>query len=216
MSMVMIITVSAWAGGSRTPMGSAALPHIQGSLDDAEKTAADFLNAWTLDSYDTMYNLLTVNSRDAFSRHEFERLYADATDTMTIFPAGKSYVVTNAIQQGALAEIAYNMTFKTHLFDSFTDAARVLHLISAAEGWRVAWSPGDIFVEMKNGAVINVLRSDLTRGNIYDRNGEVIVDENGISIRVALLTNNYPGGDPGSCFNELARVFKSRSAEQLK
>src|SRR5581483_5359073 len=51
---------------------------------------------------------------------------------------------------------------------------------------------------------------------IYDRDGNVIADQNGTAIRVTLLTQSYPDGNPADCFDELARVFKNRSAEQMQ
>jgi penicillin-binding protein 2 len=191
-------------------------PTLQLNVDDAARVAADFLYAWTIDSYYGMYNLLTINSRDAYSLKDFQALYTDTEHKMTVLPGGKSYTLTNAIRQGNTADIAYNMTFKTETFGDFTDSVRLLHLISTSDGWRVAWSPGDIFADMKAGARLVVDESTTNRANIYDRDGQVIADQNGVVVRVTLHTKTYPGGNPDNCFYELARVFKTRSAEQMK
>ncbi|HVO44143.1 MAG TPA: penicillin-binding transpeptidase domain-containing protein, partial [Aggregatilineales bacterium] len=187
------------------------------SLDEAQRVAADFLNAWVNGQYDVMYGLLAVNSRDAFAFADFQAAYSDAEKTVTLLPEGdnKSYALTNAILQGATASVAYDMTFKTRSLGSFTDPGRVLTLVTTPDGWRVAWSPGDIFAEMRDGAVLRFTHSQPTRASIYDRDGQVIADEQGEARTITLLTKSYPTGNPEDCFRELARVFKVRTAEQM-
>jgi penicillin-binding protein 2 len=185
-------------------------------LDDAQRVAGQFLNAWTLNGYDAMYSLLAVNSRDAFPFDEFKRDYTTAETTITVKPDGKSYTLTNAIQQDTHADIAYDMTFKTESVGDFTDSGRVLHLISTSDGWRVAWSLGDVFAEMRDGATLSFTHSQPTRGNIYDSDGDVIADEQGEARTITLLTKSYPTGNPDDCFRELANVFKVRTAEEMK
>ncbi len=77
-----------------------------------------------------------------------------------------------------------------------------------SDGWQVAWSPADIFAKIKDGAILAVQQSMPTRANIYDRDGQVIADENGVLVRVTLHTRAYPGGNPANCFTELARVLR--------
>lgn len=186
------------------------------NVDEAQQVAADFLNAWTLDSYDGMYKLLTVNSHDAFARTDFEKAYTDAEHTMTLLPQGKSFDLISTVQVDTGVEVGYDMTFKTQLFGTFTDPGRVIHLVNTADGWRVAWSMGDIFAEMKDGGFLTLKQGTLTRGNIYDRAGDAIADENGFAVVVTLLTKTYPTGNPVDCFAALAQVFKARTADQLK
>src|SRR5258708_5387790 len=217
--ILMVLTLASACTAQSTlniPASTSISTPIPLTLDDAQRTASDFLNAWLQDNYNAMYGLVTINSRDAFPFQEFAGLYKDAESTLGLVPGGKSYVLTSALQQGNTADIAYDETFDTRLFGKFTDSARILQLVSVPEGWRVAWSPGSIFAEMKNGAVLYVVQTGLTRGNIYDREGAVIADMNGVAIRIKLLTKAYPGGNPDNCFNELARVLKNRSAQQMK
>lgn len=191
-------------------------PALRHSLEEAGRVAADFLNAWVMDNYDAMYTLLTTNSRDAYGRADFEKLYRDTEAIFTLKPGGKTYTLTQAINQGATAQIAYDMTFDTQLFGQFTDPNRVMLLVSTAEGWRVGWTPGDILAEFKNGASLRVDQTQPNRGNIYGRDGEVIADQNGRLVVVTLRTRTYPGNNPDACFARLAEVFRARTAEQMK
>src|SRR5690349_18693606 len=129
--LCLICAVAACASNPKLgaqPTGTPNQPTAQLTVEEAEHVAADFLNAWKLDSYDGMYGLLAVNSRDAFARPDFEQLYTDTERKLTLLPEGKSYALTNAIRQGAnAADVAYDMTFKTSLFGDFVDKDRILH-----------------------------------------------------------------------------------------
>lgn len=191
-------------------------PPNTGALREAQRIAADFLNAWRLENFSAMHNLLALNSRDANPLPEFEAFYRAAHARLTLKPEGLRYSFANAILRASEAAIAYDLRFETSYFGSFEDTNRLLRLVNTEEGWRVAWSRGDLFSEMANGAVLEVTQARLTRGNIYDRDGEVIADMNGVSLAVTLLTRSYPTNNPAACFAELARLFPARSAETLE
>ncbi|MCS6870712.1 MAG: penicillin-binding transpeptidase domain-containing protein [Anaerolineae bacterium] len=185
------------------------------ALREAQRVAADFLNAWRLENFSAMHALLALNSRDAYPLPDFEAFYRAAHARLTLKPEGLRYNFASAILRGAEAAVAYDLRFETSSFGSFEDKDRIMRLVNTEEGWRVAWSRGDLFAEMADGAVLDVIQSRLTRGNIYDREGEVIADMNGITLAVTLLTRSYPTDNPEACFAELARVFPARSAETL-
>ncbi|HRE47366.1 MAG TPA: penicillin-binding transpeptidase domain-containing protein [Aggregatilineales bacterium] len=183
-------------------------------LIEAQRAAADFLNAWAAENFDAMYALLTANSKDAYSRDGFEREYRATAKTLTL--KRLTYTLTSAIHQGTFADIAYDLHIETDLFGIFTDSARLLQFVAMPEGWRLAWTPAYIFSEFKDGAALEVITTATNRGNIYDRDGFTIADQNGQLIVVTLRTQKYPTNDPERCFAALAEVFPLRSAERLK
>lgn len=183
------------------------------TLDDAQRTAADFLNAWVEDGYLSMYNLLTLNSRDATPFETFERSYRATAKTMTTQKL--QYSLANAIQQNGVAQIAYDITFQTQLFGEISDTNRVLALVAAPDGWRVAWTPGDILAEFKDGGFLDVERTVPNRGNIYGRDGDVIADQNGQVLVGTMYTKEFPAG-PDACYAALAQVYGKRTPEQIK
>ncbi|MFQ3536327.1 MAG: penicillin-binding transpeptidase domain-containing protein [Aggregatilineales bacterium] len=212
------VLLGACRGTSATPALDVATPTPatgNSSLREAQRVAADFLNAWRVENFSAMHSLLALNSRDAYPLPDFEAFYRAAHAQITLKPGGLRYSFANAILRGAEAAIAYDLRFETSFFGSFEDKDRVLRLVNTEEGWRVAWSRGDLFAEMADGAALEVIRTRLTRGNIYDREGEVIADMNGVTLAVTLLTRSYPTDNPEACFAELARVFPARSAETL-
>ena len=204
------------ADGADKVQPAAAGPTLALTIEQAQQTAGDFLNAWNAGNYDAMYSLLHVKTQGTITRADFATSYTRAEQTLTVLAGGKSYAFSNAIQQGDHAQIAYGMTFKTRLFGTVNDSDRVLTLESTAQGWRIAWSAGDVFAEMKDGAVLDLITSTPNRGNIYDRDGNVLADQNGQQVTVTLLTEHYPTNDPDGCFTQLARVFPARDAAALK
>jgi len=218
--LLLLIVVTA-CNSTSTPTATQLTPTLantpnRAAMNEAQRTVADFLNAWVSDNYDAMYNLLTANSRDANPRDDFEKLYRDTEKTITLMPAGKSYSLASAISQGESVDVAYDMSFKTQLFGEFTDPGRVMHVVSTPEGWRVGWTAGDVIAEFNSGAVLDIQQSDSLRGNIYGRDGEVLADMNGQSLVVTLRTKEYKGAGPEACFTALAAVFPLRTAEQMK
>jgi len=196
--------------------GTAAIITPAGlTLADAQQVAGDFLNAWTADRFDLMYQLLHVKSQGVTTQADFQSAYQDAATTMTLQPGGLHYRFTGAITQSDQAQLGYDVSFQTKLFGTFTDPARVLHLQATADGWRVAWSADDILAGMGSGAALYTRTTTPNRGNIYDRNGLVLADQNGRQIEVTLLTDKYPTGSPPACFSALASIFPARTADRL-
>lgn len=189
-------------------------PALQLPLESARRAAADFLNAWVGGNYDAMYALLTTNSRDAYPRDAFEQQYRAAARTMTLLRL--NYTLASALHQGTFADVAYDLTFETELFGAFSDLGRVLQFVVTPEGWRLAWTPAYIFPELKDGAALEVTNTPTNRGNIYDRDGGVIADQNGAILVVTLRTLKYPTDNPDACFEALAAVFPLRSAARMK
>ncbi|MBN1284486.1 MAG: penicillin-binding protein 2 [Anaerolineae bacterium] len=175
------------------------------NLDDAIAVAETFLNAWVNGDYDAMHTLVTPNSRDTYPLEVFRALYEEATKKMTLIDL--SYEPLNAsVLQGTTAGFAYNMHFRTQVLGDFTDPERIMYLLPTVEGWRVAWSPSDIFFEMVKGAGLKLERVAPARANVYDRNGHVLADQDGVVLTVVVTEQNMPNYE--SCLHELARVLR--------
>lgn len=175
------------------------------NLDDAVAIAETFLNAWINEDFDTMHRLITPNSRDTYPLEVFRALYETAHRKLTLIDL--SYEPLNAsVLQGTTAGFAYDMYFRTQVLGNFTDPERIMYLMPTVEGWRVAWSPSDIFFEMVKGANLVLERLAPARANIYDRNGRVLADQDGAVLTVMVVEQNMPNYD--SCIHELGRVMR--------
>ncbi len=174
------------------------------NLDDALAVAGTFLQAWEASNFDGMHELITPNSRDAYPIEIFRALYEEAHKTMTLVE--HSTEILTGVLQGVTAGVAYDVHFKTQVLGEFDDNERTLYLQPTVEGWRVAWSPSDIFFEMVSGANLTLERIAPARANIYDRNGHIVADQNGTAIGVYVVEQNIPNTE--RCINALARIMR--------
>ncbi len=116
--------------------------------------------------------------------------------------------------QGTSASVEYAVTFESDVIGTFSDpnpeldslAARTMYLITTSEGWRVAWSRMDIFPGWTSSARLRIERVMPQRGNIYDRNGNILVSQNGTVIGIYVIENQMRGIEV--CRNELARILR--------
>ena len=193
----------AGAGQSALPPPTAAeQPKPETDLEAANETARRFLDAWQMGDFEAMHSLLTFRNRELTPLDEFRAAYQSARDQLTLERI--EYSPANLSGEGRVLAFQYDMTFHTRILGRFTDAKRKLHLVfdPQAGGWRIAWSPADIFAEMGEGARLVFEAQVPSRANIYDRNGAVLADQNGRMVRV--LVNNGRIPDRDVCFQILA------------
>lgn len=188
----------------------AALPSAY-RLEDAERTARDFLTAWEAGDYETMYRHLTFASREATPFDAFRALYEDAAATMTLEQVSIT-PITIFRPRDEIATFNYNVTFDTRLLGTFSDDARNLTVTvdSAANEWRIAWTPRDLFPDMETGARLRFTATIPNRANIYDRNGQVMADQNGRVVRVEVIREQMP--DVAACVTALAGALDRDAA----
>lgn len=188
--------------------GAQALPTLRPSptapvdLAAAELTARLFLDAWQREDYAAMHALISFASQEANPLAAFQRVYEGAHALLTL--QSITYEARTLLRESdRVVVFNYDATFETSVLGSFTDSGRNMRLIIDGSGWRVAWSPGDIFWEMGNGATL--VRDPLipSRANIYDRDGVVLADQNGVVVRVNVVRQNMPR--PDDCLQTLAQ-----------
>jgi penicillin-binding protein 2 len=179
-------------------------PSPQLTLEEADQVAATFLTAWENTDYATMYSLISPNSRDAYNQDAFASAYEDAAVQMALISLDAE--ITSSLRQGTTAAIMYDVTFTSEVFSEIVDPARTMRLIETSEGWRVAWSRMDIFDDLAEGARLELKRTLPGRGNIYDRNGQVLVDQNGRSVALYVVQRDVP--NIPDCITALSRILR--------
>lgn len=176
-------------------------------LNAAQRVAANFVDAWQRFSYSEMYGLLSFASQEATPFDAFQKAYEDAHNVMTL----ESLLVTPVTlvrQGGRVVVLHYDVKFQTRLLGEIVDEGRDLYLVSdpqQGDSWRIAWSLGDIFAEMGSGAVLRFESRLPSRANIYDRNGVVLADQNGIAVNVRVIQENVV--DLPACLSGLAAAL---------
>ena len=206
--VVVIVSLILAACSDALPGSSGGLddanPSPQLTLEQADQIAETFLSAWQNADYPAMYSLITPNSRDAYDEETFANQYQSVATTMTL--NGLTTTVTNSLRQGTTAAIMYDVVFQTEMFGEIVDPGRTLRLIETPEGWRVAWSRMDIFAELAEGARLELARTMPGRGNIYDRDGDVLVAQNGRSVMLFLVKQNIP--NEADCIAALSLILR--------
>lgn len=130
-----------------------------------------YLDALKVEDYNTMYGLLSKVSQDAVTLEDFAKRNRDALNEMS---AGSfDYQILSSLVNPYSAEVSYHIIYHTALVG---DIARDIVAKFALENnaWKLNWDDGLILPELAGG---NVLRMDYnipSRGNIYDRDGDIL------------------------------------------
>jgi len=136
----------------------------------------------------------------------FVATYKEAADAMSL--DSLSYTPGASLfrdpQRADVVNFSYNVTFNTRMLGSFDDTDRTMQLVfdKAANAWRVAWTPGDIFALMASGGKLRLELSVPSRANIYDDKGHVLADQSGRVVSVQAIKQDI--ADWGACLNLLA------------
>ncbi|TVR20768.1 MAG: hypothetical protein EA396_09845 [Anaerolineaceae bacterium] len=185
---------------------------VYNNLSDAEATALTFLDFWERGDYEFMYNFISPSSQQAFSYDSFLAAYTLSNreirlEGVTTAPRALTR------QSSRIVTLTYDATFDSALVGQFTDNDRQLQLVLDHElqGWRVAWSPGNIFTEMGGGARLRMDTVQPQRAAIYDREGRILADMNGRIVTVFVIKNEIP--DETACLNTLAQAFNQPTDE---
>ena len=200
------------AEDSAAPLPTAAPPKSAPTLEDAALVARAFLDAWQAQNFAAMHRLLTDRLRETTSLAELERRYLSAQQAMGLARLDYQAEALFALDERVLA-FQHRMTFHTRNLGSIIDENRRLHLALDADGWRVAWSPADIFAEMGAGARLVFEPQLPSRANIYDRNGKALADQQGRMARVWVNNAQIPQRE--ACFEILAQTLDS-SVDEMR
>ncbi len=205
------VLLLAACGDSDSPtLGVASGPNASAlTLEEADQVAETFLKSWEKADYTVMYGLISPNSRDAYDEAAFAEEYDNAARQITQNTLETH--ITSSLRQGTTAVIQYDAVFHSELFGDITDFQRLMRLIETPDGWRVAWSRMDIFSDLAEGARLERIQTLPNRGNIYDRNGKVLADQEGRSIVIYLVKQDMP--NQTACIELISRLTRRDTGE---
>lgn len=175
-------------------------------LDDAERTVRLFFDAWQREDWAAMYGLISAASQQATPYESFVSFYAGSHAEMRLQTL-QTRLIAGGRVGNRVTNFTYDLTLQTGVVGTIEDTGRSIDLVldDAAQGWRVAWSPGLIFAEMGSGAQLRLESFPPLRANIYDRDREIIADMNGTMVEVAVIPSQIP--DRPACVSVLAQVL---------
>lgn len=174
-------------------------------LEAAQRVAILFLSAWEAGDLQSMHQLLSFSSQEAYPLERFTAQYQAAQTEMTF--QSVTYSPNTLYRETPVVIIFnYDATFATEVLGEFTDPNRNLRLVldERSQEWRVAWTPGDIFPELQGGNILRLERFSLRRANIYDRDGNILADQLGTVAAVSVIKQDIP--DYEACVPLLAQT----------
>ncbi len=203
---ILLLVFLAACGGTSSPSGGSSIVPILQGIASPEDIAKGFLDNWKTANYQAMYGDLSVPSQQEYTFPVFQKIYQDAMSK--IAPDKIAYIFNKVTLQGDSAAIAYDVEFSSAVFGTIADKDRTLRLIKTQNRWGIAWSSMDIVNGLVGGSQVVVKSRPLPRGNIYDRNGQLIVDQAGTMIALYGARQEMVGET--DCLDLLARVLKRR------
>ena len=171
--VVGILIMAACERSTATP--EMPTPLVQTTPAPSVETAIKaYLDAYVLEDYASMYNLLSSASQGSVTLEDFSKKHQDAINAMSCTMV--EYAIRQVLTNPGTAQATYSLTYKTVLFGDIANDFN-LSLVLEEKGWRLNWSDGLILPGLEGGKVLVTYYDPPARGNIYDRNGEGIAVE---------------------------------------
>jgi penicillin-binding protein 2 len=208
--LVLAAVIVAFTGCAGAPNGEggAAAPLIQ-LPQSPEDVVASFLTAWNSRDYPGMYALLSSESQGRTTLPVFQTTYEDVAAAVEI--DGVTFRVGEATVQGMTAAVPYNLSLSSPQFGTIEDPDRTMRLVQTPGGWRIAWTSMDIFDGLAAGTRVVAVAQRQPRGNIYDRQGDLLVEQDSIVYEV--YAQRLSMTDEGECLFVLAELLRLRRAD---
>lgn len=185
-----------------TPTPGLATPIVQTTqAPDVESAAVEFLESWNASDYAAMYALLSPESQSQISEEDFSLDY----HTLAVELAMESldYTILSSFVDPSQAQVAVSVVYNSLLIEGIQrDIILQLSVIDGA--WRVNWSRGMLFPELEGENQLQLTRLLPPRGNIYDRNGSVVVSY-AEAISLGLIPGQIDPDREDNLLNELGR-----------
>src|SRR5215208_641180 len=141
---------------------------------DAGAALTAYLDAFKADDYNAMYAMLSKVSQDGITLENFALKNRDALNTMS---AGSfDYQVLSSLVNPYSAEVSYQVTYHTALIGDI-DRDMVAKFALENNAWKLNWDDGLILPELAGGNTLRMDYSIPARGNIYDRDGDIVAGQ---------------------------------------
>ncbi len=165
-----------------------------------EAAITAYLDAYVLEDYASMYNLLAGENRAGISQEDFSKKHQDAINAMSCSQV--EYAIRQILTSPETAQATYSLTYKTVLFGDITNDFNLLMVLEEG-GWRIKWSDGLILPELEGGKVLVTYYDPPARGNIYDRNGAGLAVE-ADAYALGLVAGSIDGEFEESTFRKIS------------
>ncbi|HEY58929.1 MAG TPA: hypothetical protein G4O04_10445 [Anaerolineae bacterium] len=144
-----------------------------------------FLDAWATGDYAAMYASLTLLSRDAVTEDAFTEYVRNLALEAAL--QGVDYTLLSTFVGPDTAQVVYRLTWHSSVVGDLTREVTA-HFRWEDGVWKIAWDPAMLLPELQGGNNLALYIQMPARGEILDRNGEVLATQ-----QEAMAIGVFPG-----------------------
>ena len=144
------------------------------SAPDPLSALQNFAEAWQDADYPSMYAMITEESRQAISEEDFVKRYRDAMNAMALKEINVEVLSSTRNPESAQSNV--RVSYVSNVIGEIErDILFGFKLQNG--GWKINWEEGLILPELRGGNNLSMDFENTSRGVIYDRSGNVLVDQ---------------------------------------
>lgn len=182
------------------------------SAPDARAAMTIFLEAYKVESYATMYSILSELSQDAISQEDFATRYKETLNALSLTEIETE--ILSSLMNPYSAQVAFRVTYKTVLSGDLT-RDMVANLTLEGGQWHIQWDEGLIMPELVGGNKLVMDYKIPSRGDIYDRDGEPIVAQ-ADAVALGIIPGQINPKSEWSLLAELSQITGKNTEEIAK
>ena len=179
---------------------------------DARAAMTLFLEAYKVESYATMYSMLSTLSKDAITQEDFEARYKETLNSMSLSEIETE--IFSALTNPTSAQVAFQITYKTVLAGDLTRDI-VANLTLEGDQWFIQWDEGLIMPELVGGNKLAMDYQIPSRGDIYDREGDPIAAQ-ADAVALGIVPGQIFPDAEGTLLYELSQITGKTPGEIQK
>ena len=141
------------------------------SAPNADAAMAAYLDAFKREDYNAMYSMLSKAAQDSITLEDFAKRNRDALNTMSA--SSFDYDVLSSLVNPYTSEVSYRLKYHTSLVGDI-ERDMVARFALENNEWKLNWDDSLILPELSGGNVLSMDYNIPSRGNIYDRDGNVL------------------------------------------
>lgn len=174
-------------------------------------TATAYFNAFCRFDYKAMYDLLTPGSQGRVDIEEFTEYHKKVYDMLKV--TSVKVEKGNTVDNGISRSYEYTATFTSSEYGTFSYEMQ-LEVYKKAKFYLVAWTPANVVEGMEWNDRIYSSTLKGNRGEIFDRDGRVLV-KNETAITVYASKSSVEGRE-NEIAKKVAEIMKTDTAEVLE
>ncbi|NMC29611.1 MAG: hypothetical protein GYA45_06030 [Pelolinea sp.] len=171
-----VVVILAFLAAGCGPKSADALPTpviAKTETPDVEPTASSYLDAWQKKDYAGMYGFLSQQSQANLTQDAFTALLTEFSKNMTL--ASLTAQLSSSATNPVTASAKFLVNYHTSLFGDFSREPETNWILENNQ-WKLVWDNGAFLPELAGGNTLALESKKQQRGNIYDINGEPIVE----------------------------------------